>query len=288
MTQADTPDQGKGRAALLPGWMRLTIRVVELALLIALTGLVARLIWLVAFGASAGDFQQDVLDDPRARAGVSPHVADIGRLRDTSLFTDPRAGVRVDATPDTMPETRLALVLRGVRRGATPETGSAIIQLPDNRQQFFRAGVEILDGVTLQAVHVDHVRISRRGIDEALYLRPEEAANAREAAAGRAPARVSRAAGRRGALEDIAGLFQVRAQYAGETLTGYRVESGNEAMLSVLGLRTSDVITAIDDRPVSAISDLSALLDRADGGDAIRFSISRGGLPLTLSRTLPQ
>ena len=52
MTQADTPDQGQGRAALLPGWMSLTVRAVELALLIALTGLVARLIWLIAFGAS--------------------------------------------------------------------------------------------------------------------------------------------------------------------------------------------------------------------------------------------
>lgn len=288
MTQADTPDQGQGRAALLPGWMRLTVRAVELALLIALTGLVARLIWLIAFGASAGDFQQDALDDPRTRLGTSTYVADISRLRDTSLFTDPRAGAIVDATPDAMPETRLALVLRGLRRGATPETGGAIIQLPDNRQQFFRAGVEILDGVTLEAVHVDHVRISRRGIAEVLYLRPEEAAAAREAESSRAPARPSQSTARRGALEDVAGLFQVRAQYAGDALIGYRIESGNEAMLSVLALRTGDVITAIDDRPVAAISDLSALLDRADDGDTIRVSISRGGLPLTLSRTLPQ
>ena len=59
-------------------------------------------------------------------------------------------------------------------------------------------------------------------------------------------------------------------------------------MLAVLGLRVSDVVTAIDDRPVAAIGDLQALLDRDAGREAIRFSITRGGLPLTLSRTLPQ
>ncbi|WP_291841913.1 type II secretion system protein N [Maricaulis sp.] len=270
--------------------VRVAIRLAELGLLIALTFVAARLIWLIAFGASASDFQQDSLDRAIGAPAVGNYAADLSRLRDTRLFNDPRARPADAGAPAEIPETRLALVLRGVRRGATAEAGGAIIQTPDNRQRFFRVGAEILDGVTLEAVLVDHVRISRRGIAEHLYLRPEDAAAARAATTPDAATPLSGqpVADRRGQLEDVGGLFQVRAIYSGDTMTGYRIESGNEAMLSVLGLRTSDVVTAIEGRPVGAITDLSALLDGEDGREAIRFSISRGGLPLTLSRTLPQ
>ncbi|RKQ96165.1 type II secretion system protein N [Maricaulis maris] len=277
----------------MPAMLRFAIRLAEFLLLIALTFVAARLIWLVAFGASASDFEQDSLDRSAGTVAASSYVADMSRLRDASLFTDPRTAAVDPAIPAEIPETRLALVLRGVRRGATAEAGGAIIQTPDNRQRFFRVGAEILDGVTLEAVLVDHVRISRRGIAEVLYLRAEDAAAARAAAgpagsASTAPSVNAPVADRRGRVEDVAGLFQVRGLYSGETLTGYRIEGGNDAMLSVLGLRVSDVVTAIEGRPVSAIEDLSGLLDREDGRESIQFSISRGGLPLTISRTLPQ
>ncbi|BDW98617.1 type II secretion system protein N [Maricaulis maris] len=291
MTQTPTLEQGRGDRSRMPARVRLVIRAVELGLLVALTFVLARLIWLIAFGASASDFQQDSFEAGAGARGGSAYVADLTRLRETHLFSDPRTGAVDRAEPDLVPETRLALVLRGVRRGATPEAGGAIIQTPDNRQRFFRVGMEILDGVTLEGVHVDHVRISRRGIAEVLYLRPEDAAAARETAPSGVAAPAARsqpAADRRGQLHDVAGLFQVRGLYAGDSLTGYRIESGNADMLAVLGLRVSDVVTAIDDRPVAAIGDLQALLDSNAGGEAIRFSITRGGLPLTLSRTLPQ
>ena len=273
----------------MPVSARVLIRLAEFLLLVALTFMAARLIWLIAFGASASDFRQDSLDRIAGTPAAGSYVADLSRLRDTRLFSDPRTATVETAPAAAIPETRLALVLRGLRRGATAEAGGAIIQTLDNRQRFFRTGDEILEGVTLEAVLVDHVRISRRGIVERLFLRPEDAAAARAAAAPAAATAPSSqpVANRRGQLEDIAGLFQVRALYSGDTITGYRIESGNEAMLSVLGLRASDIVTAIDGRPVASVTDLSALLDREDG-EAIRFSISRGGLPLTLSRTLPQ
>ncbi|WP_417487436.1 type II secretion system protein N [Maricaulis sp.] len=292
MTQTPSTIRAQRGRSHMPMMVSLMIRAAELVLLVALAFVLARMIWLVAFGASAGDFRQDSVETAAAVGSGSAYQADLNRLSRTSLFSDPRAITVADAAPSQVPETRLALVLRGVRRGATSDTGGAIIQTPDNRQRFFRVGSEILDGVTLDGVLVDHVRISRRGIAEVLYLRPETAAAAREAgaeptaASGRAPTPTG--APRRGQLEDVAGLFQVRARYAGDTLTGYRIESGNAAMLSVLGLRETDVITAIEGRPVAAIGDLQALLDREGGGTAIRFSISRGGLPLTISRTLPQ
>jgi general secretion pathway protein C len=292
MTQTITTTQAQGGRNRMPALVGLMIRAAELVLLVALTFVLARMIWLVAFGASAGDFRQDSVDTATVAGSGIAYDADLNRLTQTTLFSAPRAAAAADAAPAQAPETRLALVLRGVRRGATDDTGGAIIQTPDNRQRFFRVGSEILDGVTLDRVLVDHVRISRRGIAEVLYLRPEAAAAAREAggepSAGSGRAATPTGAPRRGQLEDVAGLFQVRARYAGDTLTGYRIESGNAAMLSVLGLRETDVITAIEGRPVATIGDLQALLDRDGGSNSIRFSISRGGLPLTISRTLPQ
>lgn len=290
MTQVRTMGQARHDRMRMPAVIRIAIRSTEIGLLIALTFVVARLVWLIAFGASASDFRQDSVDSAAAPV-AGGYVADLSRLRDTMLFTDPRLVEADTGLPEAVPETRLALVLRGLRRGATAEAGGAIIQTPDNRQRFFRVGDEILDGVTLEAVLVDHVRISRRGIAELVYLRSEDAAAARAAASVPAAGTATRsqaAPTRRGQLEDVGGLFQVRAQYSGDAITGYRIEGGNAAMLSVLGLRESDVVLAIEGQPVSAISDLSALLDREDGGEAIRFSISRGGLPLTISRTLPQ
>lgn len=291
MTHTPSTTQAQRGPSRMPVMVSLLIRAAELVLLVALTFVLARMIWLVAFGASAGDFRQDSVETAALAGSGSAYDADLNRLARTTLFSDPRTIAVADAAPTQAPETRLALVLRGVRRGASPDTGGAIIQTPDNRQRFFRVGSEILDGVTLDGVLVDHVRISRRGIAEVLYLRPEAAAAAREAGAqAPAPAQVATMSGpsRRGQLEDVGGLFQVRARYSGETLTGYRIESGNAAMLSVLGLRETDVITAIEGRPVAAIGDLQALMARDDDDTTIRFSISRGGLPLTISRTLPQ
>lgn len=289
MTQTPSTTQAMRGPGRMPTMVGLTIRVVELVLLLALTFVLARMIWLLAFGASAGDFRQDRVETAIAVGSGGSYAADINRLSQTNLFTDPRTAAVASAAPTRAPETQLALVLRGVRRGASADTGGAIIQTPDNRQRFYRVGSEILDGVTLDGVLVDHVRISRRGIAEILYLRPEAAAAARETGAA-SEGRVTTADGasRRGQLEDVAGLFQVRARYSGQTLTGYRIESGNAAMLSVLGLRETDVITAIEGRPVAAIGDLHALMARDGGDTSIRFSISRGGLPLTISRTLPQ
>lgn len=291
MTHTPSTTQAQRGPSRMPVMVSLLIRAAELVLLVALAFVLARMIWLVAFGASAGDFRQDSVETVALAGSGSAYDADLNRLARTTLFSDPRTIAVADAAPTQAPETRLALVLRGVRRGASPDTGGAIIQTPDNRQRFFRVGSEILDGVTLDGVLVDHVRISRRGIAEVLYLRPEAAAAAREAGAeAPAQAQVATMSGpsRRGQLEDVGGLFQVRARYSGETLTGYRIESGNAAMLSVLGLRETDVITAIEGRPVAAIGDLQALMARDDDDTTIRFSISRGGLPLTISRTLPQ
>ncbi|MEA1943490.1 MAG: type II secretion system protein N [Pseudomonadota bacterium] len=272
----------KGSRNGLPRGLALGLRLLEFALLAALTYLAARLIWLIAFGASATDFERDPAAAGAGFDGRPAYQADLSRLRDSDLFAD-RRDARVVTAPvqAAVQETSLDLTLRGIRRGASPQAGGAIIQTPDNRQRFFAVGQEILDGVTLEEVHVDHVLIRRRGIAEALYLRDEDQARS-TAATPAAPAAAGRADG-----IAIAGLFRAEPVREGDRLTGYRVAGGNGAMLSAMGLRNGDVITAVDGRGATDISDLPALFRSLREAGDFTLSINRGGLPLTVQVDLP-
>ena len=265
----------RGGRTRLPRSLAAVLALAELLLLAGLTYIAARLIWLIAFGASATDFQQDPADAGPRFGGAPAYRADLTRLAETDLFADRRAGP-VDAAPiaAAIQETSLDLSLRGIRRGATPDSGGAIIQIPGGRQSFFAVGAEILDGVTLEEVHVDHVLIRRRGIAESLFLRDEDmprAAGAPAAAGG----------------QSVAGLFHAEPVREGNRLTGYRVSEASPALLSATGLRNGDVITAVDGRSAADISDLPALFRRLREEDGFTLSINRGGLPLTLQVDLP-
>jgi general secretion pathway protein C len=263
------------------------IGLVELGLLAAITFILARLIWLTAFGASAGAFEHS--DPARASAPMRPaYIADLTRLRDADLFADRRAVAAAEPVQAAVQETQLNLTLRGIRRGATPDAGGAIIQTPDNRQRFFAAGAEILDGVALREVHVDHVLIDRRGVIESLYLRDDEGGASR--ASSSAPRRGGRDADQaplRAGVQVIDGLFRAEPVREAGRVTGYRITQGNAVMLDAMGVRNGDVVTAVDGRPVSDISDLSAEFTRLRGRDRFSLSINRGGLPLSVQVELP-
>ena len=86
---------------------------------------------------------------------------------------------------------------------------------------------------------------------------------------------------------EIPGLFRAEAVREGDRLTGYRIADGNGAMLSAMGLRNGDVITAIDGRPAADITDMPALFRSLREAGEFSLSINRGGLPLTVQVDLP-
>lgn len=72
--------------------------------------------------------------------------------------------------------TALSLGLFGVRINEATGLGSAIIATPDGIQSSFVVGDEIVPGVTLKAVAIDHVVLDKGGADELLYLDQSESA----------------------------------------------------------------------------------------------------------------
>ena len=71
---------------------------------------------------------------------------------------------------------RTVLQLFGLRSGGADGRDSAIIRRPDNSQDVFFIGQEIIDGVVLEKIQSDHVVIRRMGVIEGLYLDQARAA----------------------------------------------------------------------------------------------------------------
>lgn len=269
---------------------RLLIPVTEILLIAAIAFVVARLVWLIAFGASAGDFQIETSRGGE-RGSAARYEADLNRLRDVRIFADRRTRPDIAEVVEQAPETQLSLVLRGVRRGASEDSGAAIIQTPDNRQQFFAVGASIMDGVTLEAVHVDHVIIRRRGIAESLYLREDGQRRAAEATRNSTTANPSVATPDTtgNALQglDLTDIFQVRPAVHNGRLIGYRLTGQNAPVIEALGFRTGDVITAINDQSLADTSDLAGLFESVEDEDTLFIAVSRNGMALTIQVDLP-
>lgn len=288
----DSATIGAGRAGRASGnaAARFLIPLVEILLLGLLAFILARLIWLIAFGASAGDFQLET-QRTAGQDGGARYEADLNLLRETRLFADRRVVEDVAEAVELAPETQLNLVLRGVRRGEDALSGAAIIQTPDNRQQFFAVDAEIMDGVTLEEVHLDHVIIRRRGIAESLYLREES--ERRAAAARNASASPAESAATAGAAPDaLAGLdltdvFQVRPAVENGRLIGYRLTGSNAPVIEALGFRAGDVVTEINGNSLADSSDLAGLLEAVEEEETLFVAVLRNGMSLTIQMDLP-
>ena len=271
--------------------MRVAVVIAEIALVAAVAFALARILWLIAFGASAGNFEAASASGRTGNDAEGSYIADLNALANAALFADRRAEPEVAAAVQRAPETQLNLVLRGIRGGADPQSGAAIIQTPDNRQQFFAVGAPIMDGVTLEEVHVDYVIISRRGIAESLYLRERDAPQASSAAAPQPATRQPAAnTSSRDSLPgfELAEIFQVRPAVQNGRLIGYRLTGDNAVILEAVGLRPGDIVTGINGRSLADVSDLNGLFEEIEEEEnSVSLAVQRNGLSLNLQVDLP-
>ncbi|MFP4519606.1 MAG: type II secretion system protein N, partial [Oceanicaulis sp.] len=197
---------------------------------------------------------------------------------------------RPDAAPaDAAPETRLNLVLRGVRTGASPLDGSAVIESPGQGQRALLAGAEIADGVRLVEIHPDRVIINRRGARETIYLRDEARRNARAAAAPRPAAQTPPAGAAQFDADDwIDGLRFEPVVEAGR-MRGLRVREISRAeLLDASGLRGGDVITSVNGQALTGAGAARAVARTFETAGQARLQIERDGAPVTLTIPLNQ
>ena len=92
-----------------------------------------------------------------------------------------------------LPETTLALQLRGAFTASDPKQASAIIETSDKTARHYTVGSQVQGGLTLHAVHHDRVVLSNSGILETLYFPSIEESSVELGAVGEKAAEVSTA-----------------------------------------------------------------------------------------------
>ena len=201
---------------------------------------------------------------------------------DTTSF-DPFFRLQSSA-PTTAVVTSLALKLFGTRIDSAMGRGAAIIATPDGIQSSYGVGDEIVPGVKLKQVSYDNVTIDRGGVDEQLFLDQSIAASV---------VSPQPSVSATGSLSDLStakslqGSIDAAPRMNGGALTGLTLKpKGDGALFRAAGLESGDVLTAINGKPLTGLSDVSQMAAGADG--TVSLQVERAGRTMTLSaKTTP-
>ena len=181
------------------------------------------------------------------------------------------------ATPTTAVVTSLSLTLFGTRIDSAMGRGSAIIATPDGVQSSFAVGDEIVPGVKLKMVAYDNVTIDRGGVDEQLFLDQSVVATVAQPSV-RAPESLAELS----TAKSLQGSIDAAPRMNGGALTGLTLKpKGDGALFRSAGLESGDVLTAINGKTLTSLSDVNQMTAGADG--TVSLQIERAGRTMTLS-----
>ena len=243
------------------------------ALLLALVGVqLARLLWAIV--TPVGPVGQWQPPAPQ----VLPAAAQSALLSNFDPF-----GGGGSALAQAAPATAEGFELFGTRVAGGGLPGSAIIAGPDGEQLSVAVGEQVAPGVKLVSVGFEHVVLERSG--QRLQL----------AMASDTPAGPPVDGGRAGAPVQLAGLDAERLketialaprQRAGR-VTGLLVSPvGDESVMQAAGLRSGDVIVAVNGRRVASVADASMLQAQVTPGARLSLTVERGAATVPVALNL--
>lgn len=266
--------------------------------------LLARVIWL--FVPRAGD---SAPAPPAPNAAPATAAASVAQWH---LFGNPQT-VDLAARALNAPKTALKLVLRGTLALPDAKDGIAIIADEHNVEHSYNVGDAVAGSAKLAEVYTDHVVLSHDGVTESLQLpSPGERAApsaADRAAAVRAPGAAASvpagyvpnsgansaaaAAGSPGALArmnaaDLARQVQFEPVFDGGKIAGARLSGSGAAaaLMNQIGLKPTDMVTAVNGTPLSSVSNPQQLLDQLGNASSLQITVQRDGRPATLTLNL--
>lgn len=201
------------------------------------------------------------------------------------------------------PETRLNLTLHGVFVAEKPEDGAAIIGT-GSTQKYHKVGGAVMSGVTLQAVFTDRIVLLRNGTSEVLRFpkiknsgapsKSSNAGNSRrtvDAKANFGPAAGSRVQNlsqyRNMLREEPLKVFEyvrfvpVKSR---DGMKGYRIlPQKNRELYNQLGVRPSDLVTAVNGIPLTDDKEAMKLMDQLKDAQSLQVDIIRNGQSRSLN-----
>jgi len=260
--------------------------------------LLVRIVWLLLPRGDATGPGATAAAQAPARATVS--------VAKWHLFGNPQ-GI-ASATPASSLATVLKLGLRGTLALADPkdERALAIIANEQGVETSYRIGVEVAAGASLTEVYPDHVVLDHQGVAETLTLpRPDQHAPAspaknqqRLAAAstpdasvppGSVPAAIAPSAAAASAMpridpQDVA--RQLKPVFADGRIVGADISGADASLLARLGLKPSDIVTAINGTPLAGVTNPQALMEQLQSSSSVQVTVQRDGKPATLTLSL--
>ncbi|WP_439636439.1 type II secretion system protein N [Oceanicaulis sp.] len=255
---------------------------VEAVLVIVIALVVSQAVWFGLYGSDALRADVSPLSGAARSAASAPHT-----IGDLSGVFAPLA----QNTAPVAPESRLGFTLRGVRVGAAPGDGSAIIDIPGEGQLRVAAGETLSANIVLEEVHADRVVINRRGVLESLFLTD---AGRRRAQSGAAPPAAAASIAPEGANVQMSeremahgwlSRLSLEPVYENGAVRGLRVD-GDTGQLSNLGLEPGDVVLSLNAAPLTSEAAAVRAFALLESADMAVVRIWRDGEEITVETSL--
>jgi general secretion pathway protein C len=260
------------------------IMVTEIALVAGLAFLMAKIAWLVIEPGGAVSGMEPLAQNARAETERVNRdlVGDMTLLVTSDPFS--RSAEPVADIPEA-PETKLNLVLKGVRASADG-TGVAMIVMPNNRLSIFAPGETILDGVVLDRVYGDRVTLRKNGQIEALLM--ASGADRLSVLSSQSSSRGSEEELISTTATDFLTNLVINPVHRGQEFIGYEIGSrGDTALLERSGLRSGDIVLSVDGIPVGTTSP-GELAMKLSSLRKVRLRVDRDGRQIDQVFTLPE
>jgi len=277
---------------------RVAALAVATAAAIACLILLVRIAWLVVprsdEGANTGPASAATSSAPAAVSAAKWH-----------LFGNPQS-VPVSPQASSL-ATILKLALRGTLALPDPkdERALAIIANEQGIETSVRIGADVAPGARLAEVYADHIVLDHEGVAEILNLpRPEQHAPANPKAQPRAGASApaasvppgivatpaasgpGAAAGAPPRIDPADVARQLKPVFADGKIVGADISGADASLLARVGLKSTDIVTAINGTPLSGVTNPQQLMDQLQNSPSVQVTVQRDGKPATLTLSL--
>jgi len=275
---------------LLPPW-------VNLLLVILIGWQVARIVWMLVPGTSAGDLVQapPPLSAVTSSSGME---TDADAIATTHLFgIADEAPVEAAPTPvenDNLADTGLTnLVLKGTIASVIPEYSVAVIADGKEEQKVYIIGDAVGAGAKLHAVYPDRVVLNENGALTNLRLPVDfpEGQRAPVRRATRTTRQVADASANPDSIQNVVtenltrltDVIRPTPYLVNGEQTGYRVYPGrNRRQFAALGLRPGDLIMDIDGQSLTDPTQAMQIFQSLGDSEEVTVTVERNGQQETL------
>ncbi|KXS55039.1 MAG: general secretion pathway protein C [Marinobacter sp. T13-3] len=241
----------------------------------------SNLAWAVAWN-------DPLLPGLSAPTGQSASQTPKGSVAQYALFGTPNPTEPAMPAPIEAPETTLTLTLVGVMAGTDNSPSGAIVADSRGQTEYYRVGDTLPGNAELVRVDADRILLKRAGKHETLSFERDSSDSAKRLARAVTPTapdtpvdRVRETLDKDGqqALDKLGMAPNGRGQ-------GY-VYNGQQAILNAIGLRSGDVVTALNGQRLGNLEQDIELLRTWRQEPTIKITIKRGNSTRTLNYAQP-